>query len=404
MLFCATIINRAGTMALPFLVLYLTQHMGFSASRAGMAMAAYGAGALISMPTAGRLSDSVGPRRIFEWTLLLSGTFLLALPWVHSFGGMLAATFIWAVLGEGNRPASMSIVTELVGPEQRKSAFAVIRLAANVGMTVGPAVGGLLAAYSYPTIFRVDGATSILAAIFLMLVPWRTLRDSAKNHGAPRETPRSLEDSEEADLEVLPPSYPIRSALPHPDRRLALFLLAQIPVMMVFFQFSTGMPLFMTHNLHLSATVYGLLLPINTLLIIFLEVPLNIAMERWPHRRALPLGAFLCGAGFGALIFASDALSVGVTIVIWTFGEMILFPAASAYVAEIAPADRRGAYMGLFTMSVSLAFVAGPWLGAAVLAHFGPTTLWTGAFFGGCLSAVLMVGVEPKGQTRAEIN
>ena len=396
MLFCATIINRAGTMALPFLVLYLTQHMGFSASRAGMAMAAYGAGALISMPTAGRLSDSVGSRRVFEWTLLLSGTFLLGLPWVHSFGGMLATTFVWGVLGEGNRPASMSMVTELVGPEQRKSAFAVIRLAANLGMTVGPAVGGLLAAYSYPTIFRVDGATSILAAIFLMFVPWRHLYDASKNHGATGDPAGSQEDSEETDLEVIPPSYPIRSALPRPNCRLALFMLAQIPVMMVFFQFSSGLPLFMTHNLHLSATVYGLLLPINTLLIIFLEVPVNIAMEHWPHRRALPLGAFLCGAGFGALILASNTWSVGATIVIWTFGEMILFPGASAYVAEIAPVDRRGSYMGLYTMSVSLAFVAGPWLGATVLAHFGPATLWTGAFIGGCVSAAMMMGIDSE--------
>ena len=160
----------------------------------------------------------------------------------------------------------------------------------------------------------------------------------------------------------------------------------------------------MTHNLHLSATVYGLLLPINTLLIIFLEVPLNIAMERWPHRRALPLGAFLCGTGFGALIFTSGAWSVGATIVIWTFGEMILLPGATAYVAEIAPADRRGAYMGVFTMSVSLAFVVGPWLGAVVLAHFGPATLWTGAFLGGCLSAAMMMGVDAKAQRRAGVN
>ncbi len=60
--------------------------------------------------------------------------------------------------------------------------------------------------------------------------------------------------------------------------------------------------------------------------------------------------------------------------------------------------------MGLFTMSLSLAFAIGPWLGAVVLGRFGPATLWTGAFVGGCLSAALMMGVEAKVQTRARIN
>ena len=401
LLFFATIINRAGTMALPFLVLYLTQHLDFSASHAGLAMAAYGAGALISMPTAGRLSDSVGAFRIFKLTLLLSGTFLMALPFAHSFGAILATTFVWAILGEGNRPASMAIVTELVGPEQRKAAFAVIRLAANLGMTVGPAVGGLLAAFSYPTIFWVDGGTSVLAAIFLMFSPWRTSHGAAEDYAAPVNAAAPDVEPEEPEIDALPPSYPVRSSLLWPDRRLTLFLFAQIPVMMVFFQFSSGMPLYMTRNLHLSATTFGFLLPINTLLIIFLEVPLNLAMERWPHRHALPLGAFLCGAGFGSLIFATGVWSVGATIVIWTFGEMILFPGASAHVAEIAPPHRRGAYMGLFTMSVSLAFAIGPWLGAFVLGRFGPATLWTGAFLGGCLSAGLMMGVNVRAGTEA---
>jgi len=46
---------------------------------------------------------------------------------------------------------------------------------------------------------------------------------------------------------------------------------------------------------------------------------------------------------------------------------MILLPASSAYVAEIAPPEKRGAYMGLYLMCFSLAFAIGPWLGAVVL-------------------------------------
>src|SRR5207249_9397911 len=86
------------------------------------------------------------------------------------------------------------------------------------------------------------------------------------------------------------------------------------------------------------------------LLIIFLEVPLNLRMAAWPHGRALALGAFLIGAGFGSMAFATGFRSVALTVVIWTFGEMILLPASSAYAAEIAPVAQRGSYIGLYTM------------------------------------------------------
>ena len=64
------------------------------------------------------------------------------------------------------------------------------------------------------------------------------------------------------------------------------------------------------------------------------------------------------------------------SVVVWTFGEMILLPGSSAYAAEIAPPGRRGEYMGLYTMSFNIAFAVGPWVGANVLDRWGPRTLW----------------------------
>jgi MFS family permease len=143
-----------------------------------------------------------------------------------------------------------------------------------------------------------------------------------------------------------------------------------------------------------SEASFGLLLTVNTALIIFLEVPLNAAMSHWPHRRALPLGAILCGVGFGALAFVTGFWTAALTVVIWTFGEMILFPASSAYVADLSPADKRGAYMGWLQVSFSVAFTLGPWLGARLLELAGARTLWTVTFALGTISALLMLRLK----------
>jgi MFS family permease len=153
------------------------------------------------------------------------------------------------------------------------------------------------------------------------------------------------------------------------------------------------MPLFMVETLGLSERVYGLMFTINTIIIVLLEVQLNLATDHWPHRNALALGGALVAIGFGAFAFCRDAIGITASVIVWTFGEMILFPALSAQVADMAPADRRGEYMGLYTMAWSVAFVLGPWLGTATLASFGSGATWGGAFALASLSAVLMAKV-----------
>jgi MFS family permease len=165
------------------------------------------------------------------------------------------------------------------------------------------------------------------------------------------------------------------------------------PVTLVFFQHESAMALFLVDRLGFPETFYGALFTLNTLLIVALEVPLNAATAHWPHRRALALGSALFGLGFGLLAVAHSALAVAGTVVVWTFGEMVLLPSMAAYVADLAPAERRGEYMGLYTMTFSGAFALGPWLGTVVLAHFGPVVLWSSVFLLGTVSAFLLANV-----------
>jgi MFS family permease len=373
-------------------------------ARAALALMVYGAAALLAMPLAGILSDRVGPLPIMKASLFLTGFLLLLFPLARSYSAILLMTFAFAVLNESVRPASLSMVSDLVAPAQRKAAFALSRLAANLGMSVGPAIGGILAVYSFHWLFLVDGATSILAGVVLALSPMRNL-GRQKTHepdwADATDLGREIEADSSSPLVALHPAADLR-AFRNP--RMLYFLAALIPVQLVFFQFTSTLPLFLVRYLHFPESVYGTIFTVNTLLIVALEVPLNTAMAHWTHRHTLMLGAFLYAAGFGSYALVGIApfgktAGVFAAVLIWTLGEMILMPGSSAYAAEIAPPERRGEYMGLYTMSFNVAFAVGPWLGASILGKWGASTMWGAAFVSGCISTLLMSRTEQGRET-----
>jgi MFS family permease len=151
----------------------------------------------------------------------------------------------------------------------------------------------------------------------------------------------------------------------------------------VFMQQEAAMPLYIVRDLHFRESFFGGLFVLNTLIIVAIEVPLNIAMARWRTHAALVLATVLVAVGFGGLAAAHTAIPIAITVIIWTFAEMIFYPTGTAYVAELAPPARTGEYMGAFSSTVSLALVVGPWAGTALLDRFGAVVTW---------SAMLAVG------------
>ena len=384
LLFATNLINRAGMMVLPFLVLYLTRELGFSLSRAGFVFAVYGATAIVAGPIAGKLSDRIGALPIMRASLISSGTALLLFPFAKSYTAVIAITMLWAACGELFRPASMAAITHVVSPAQRKSAYALNRLAINLGMSIGPAMGGFLAAFSFRAMFVVDALTTLIAGAVLALTHWRLATGG-----------QSARSDDETHLEV-------RSILR--DRRLAIFLLASVLVGIVFFQHESALPLYMVQYLHMSPAFYGALFTINTLLIVALEVPLNVATSRWPNTWSLVAGCLLFAIGFGALALVSSTTGILAMVVVWTFGEMMLFPAMAAHLGEIAPESLRGTYMGAYSMSLSIALTLGPWLGTQLLAVAGPVGVWSVMFALGALAALLMAyAAPPHLRRRAEV-
>lgn len=368
LLFIVTIINRMGSMALFFLILYLHKQLHLSVQMGGIIISFYGAGALLAGPIGGILSDRLGACRVMFLALLFSGLIMLFYPLIHTFFLLALMTFIWGLVGESYRPASQVIINHFCTPEQRKTAYALNRLAINLGMSIGPVVGGFLASSYFKAIFVVDGITTLIAALFLL---WKLYPYIA--------SPNLVQTVNSAIW------GPLKTAVLDP--KMIYVMLAFVCIMAVFFQQNSTLPVFMVQDLHVPISTFGLICSINTILIVFFELPLNIFIANCSHKMTLCIGAIFIATGFGFYLLVHTILGIIVGLIIWTIGEMVLFPAMSAYIIDIAPADKRGIYMGIYTMGLNIALVVGPALGTRLLESTGAHALWTVCFIVGIVAA-----------------
>ncbi len=394
-IFATSLVNRAGMMALPFLVLYLTRHLGTSPALAGLAVSAYGLGGIVTGPIAGRLCDRVGPFTVMRASLALTGVILVLIPFAHQFSVVVLLVFVWALVADATRPATITALTSAAAPEQRKAAIALNRLGVNLGMSVGPAVGGFLALVSFPMLFVVDGLTSLAAAGVLSLL----LRPEDIRLVERASRPKT------GELPVVPSDGgSSRAAGVWRDKSALTFLVAMVLVSLVFMQTQGAMAVYLVRDLHYRESFFGALFTVNTLMIVALEVPLNLAMARWPHRRALVLGMVLTAVGFGAMGVAKTVGPLVVTVAIWTFGEMITFPVGTAYMADLAPRGRMGEYMGAYSSTFSLSVIIGPWAGTAALDRFGSVATWTGVLVCGLVAAGVTAMTHPQSAEESSLD
>lgn len=364
-LFAGTFLNRFGQFVLVFLVLWLVSK-GYSPARAGLAASLYGAGSIVAALAGGHLADRIGRRAAIAISMFASAAAMLALSRATTLATILPLVFLTGLTAELYRPAAMALLADLTPPGERVTAFAVYRLAVNLGTGAGPAVAGFLAERSFTLLFVGDAVTSVLYAIVaLVMLPG----------GRP---PRSVSSPEEGATRLV-----LR------DRQFVRLLAGTALASVVFHQAYTTLPLHIAAN-GFTPRVYGLLMAVNGLLIVAFELPLTSITGRAQPHRAIALGFLLAGAGFGLTGVSTTVALLAISIVVWTFGEMISLPIAPAWVADLAPPHARGRYQAAFTFAFAIGTTLAPALGAALFAH-NPAALWAGCALTGLAAAWLVV-------------
>lgn len=365
----ATFINQTGNMASVFLILYLNQYVGLSLPQSSFAFAMLSLSMLIAGLFGGSLVDKFGAVRIMMSSLFANGLILVIFSHMHAYSIILIMCLLWGFFFGLYRPASQTFISYLSVTGMHKITFSIYRLVLNLGLSIGPAMGGFLASHSFRSIFIVNGIANLLASLILFTglikTAWFTYRPA-------------LQRKMEISIKWL-----------KRDTSLCLFVIGMVPVLMVFFQCGSTLAIFLKRDLHLGLSFYGFLFTLNTLIIVFCELPINIVTMHWPYRINFMLGSLFIILGFSGLYFVTLEWHILVLAVLWTIGEMILYPSSSSYIAEIAPAEHRGSYMSVSATCSNLAMLFGPWGGSIVMAQLGAHSLWIICGFWGGISVII---------------
>jgi MFS family permease len=258
-------------------------------------------------------------------------------------------------------PANAASMSRVCPPDLQVKGFALNRLANNLGVTIGPAVGGLLALRDYRLLFWADGLTCIAAAA-VFLVIWKRPEDQLR-----------------AGERKKGPAQPGAARTPWRDGPFLLLMLLVVAWGAVFVQLFATFPLYMRGVYGLAEDQIGRLLAVNTVLIVTLEMALMEKIRTRSQTKMINLSFILLGLGFGLMPLGRGFLYGAFTVAVWTFGEILSMPLLAALIAGRSEPETRGRYMGIFSFAFSLAFIVGPAAGAAVYGHLGGDALWYGS-------------------------
>ncbi|NID11121.1 MFS transporter [Fibrivirga algicola] len=353
------LINRSGTMVLPFLSLYLTQHLHFSVEQTGVVLALFGIGSLLGTFLGGKLTDRIGFYSIQVASLLFGGLMLIFLQFITQFEWLCVTVFIFTALGDAFRPANSAAFAYYSTPDNRTRAFSLNRLAINLGWAVGGGLGGLFAGIDYRLLFWVDGLTCISAAVYMLAALPRP------NHA------QTVANAREAYSTVARSAYR--------DGVYLVFTACMFLYLTAFMQFFSLLPLYFKKQLGAGEGQIGLFMATNGLLIVALEMALVYGLERRVQQQLLisVAGVLLTGVSLFVLTFTQWPGIAWVTIILITVGEMLAMPFLLTFAANRSDDRNRGQYLGLYSMAWALSQVCSPLVGTQLAERFGFQTLWS---------------------------
>jgi predicted MFS family arabinose efflux permease len=350
-----TLINRAGTMVIPFLSLYLTKSLDFTLSDVGWSMSFFGLGSVVGSWIGGKLTDKIGYYKVMFFSLLGTGFAFIAMQFVTTFVGFCAGIFGLMLIADMFRPAMFVALSSYSKPENKTRSVTLIRLAINLGFSAGPAIGGIIiATLGYQGLFWIDGVTCLSAGILLLQV---------------------LNPKKSKVLDELKVENPVSA---YSDKAFWIFLIAMMLFGAVFLQYFSTMPLYYKDVHFLSEQEIGLLLGMNGLVIFLLEMPLIKWLE---DSKFTKVGLMLFGGVLTALSFVVLLISnwTGILIVgmfLMTVGEMIAFPFSNAFAMERAKKGNQGEYMALYTIAFSFAHIFSHNSGMQLVSSLGFDKTW----------------------------
>jgi len=352
------LINRTGTMVLPFLSIYLREARGLTLEEVGIILSLFGAGALVGSFLGGWLTDRVGSFAVQTGSLIGGGICFLFLKEVETFEGLALGFFLTTIVTDSLRPANSTAVAQYAKKENLTRAYSLNRMATNLGFAIGPAIGGFLAAKNYDLLFYVDGISCIMAGVLFALYFLRLPKNKEKKEVA----------IDESQVKPLPPWK---------DFSFMIFIFLVAGYGTIFFQLFITLPLYYREVYLLPENQIGWLLALNGLIVFMVEMPLVAKLgNNVSLKRVVGLGVFFAGLGLLVLNVAEGMVILVLSVIFLSISEILAMPFMTSYTVQRADEKSRGRYLGMYSVGYSIAFIAAPAIGTFLIKSSGYTFLW----------------------------
>ena len=345
------LVNRSGEMVIPFMSVYLIDQLGFSLPQSGIVLTCFGIGAMIGSNIGGQLSDRIGNFNVMALSLGAMGCTFIGINFFTDYLYICLWMIVVGITSSMFSPAAFSAVGKWGIPENQTRGYSLLRMAINLGISIGPAVGGFVAfKFGYQWLFILDGVTCFLALItlFVVLGHRRQKISAKKTHVASAKSP-------------------------YEDWALILFLFLNLINMIAFFQILFAVPTYFKTELNMDEWIIGAFFTANGLLVLFLEMPLVYLIEKSnKYFKPLAAGAIIIGISYACLsIFDAPLVAIILYSLLVAFGEVINFPLIPSLAMRRAEEHSEGKYMGMVSTMFAMAFMLAPLLGNPIVALIG---------------------------------
>jgi len=367
----AMFIDRlGGALLFPFLSLYVATRFNVGMTQVGLLFGIFSISSLFGSILGGALTDKFGRKVMLLLGLVLSATSAVLMGLVQTIDYFYVLAVFVGLLSDLGGPAQQAMVADLLPEEQRAQGFGILRVGANLAVTIGPMIGGLLAGISYLLLFIIDAAMSLITAgIVLAAIPeTRPQKQGGEAHESLGQTLKG---------------YGTVTA----DRLFILFLGISTLATIVYMQMNSTLAVYLNRFHNVPPQGFGYILSMNAAMVVAFQFWITRRIEKRPPMRILAAGTVLYAIGFGIYGVAAGYPLFLAAMVIITIGEMLVVPVWQAVVARFAPAHMRGRYMAAAGMSWTIPSAVGPLAAGLVIDNLDPEWLWFACFFLGLLAA-----------------
>jgi len=250
-----------------------------------------------------------------------------------------------AMFGAIFQPAAQAAVADVVSPDRRTEAYALIRIAGNLGWAIGPAIGGFWAAQSYPMLFIISGCLTLASGLVIAKY-LKGLPHISQNNNR----------------------FKIAEMLSYKGNELIFRLAGIIFILyLVFAQLIAPFSLYSVELIGISEAQLGILFMLNGLMVALFQLPTTRLLRRFRLTTQLTFGAVIYASGYFMVGLSTTFALFVVTMTIITIGENCISPPALSLTANLAPEGRIGRYMGIYGFAVTFGWSLGPLIGATLL-------------------------------------